>query len=96
MPYWYGALLGFFYLFFELPNSLLKRLVNIPPGGTHQQFKYFFWWLDKSDSTIGLSFVHAIMGFVTFGEALWMYFLLLFIHITTTVILVISGIKKSF
>jgi hypothetical protein len=36
------------------------------------------------------------MGFVTFGEALWMYFLLLFIHITTTVILVISGIKKSF
>lgn len=94
--YWYGALLGFFYLFFELPNSLLKRLVNIPPGGTHQRFKYFFWWLDKSDSTIGLSFVHAIMGFVTFGEALWMYFLLLFIHITTTVILVISGIKKSF
>ena len=96
MPVWYGALLGFLYLFFELPNSFFKRLLNISPGGTHHKFKYFFWWLDKSDSTLGLSLVHNVLGFVAFSEALWMYALLLFIHITTSVILVNSGIKKSF
>jgi len=40
--------------------------------------------------------VHNVLGFVAFSEALWMYALLLFIHITTSVILVNSGIKKSF
>ena len=49
-----GFLFGLAYALFELPNSFLKRRMNIIPGKTATGFKkYCFILLDQCDSIIG-------------------------------------------
>ena len=55
-----GALLGFAYVLFELPNSFIKRRLDIPPGKTVAKAKgFFFYALDQVDSIIGVMVVLA-------------------------------------
>ncbi|MBF0225395.1 MAG: CDP-archaeol synthase [Desulfobacterales bacterium] len=51
---YFGLILGFVYVLAELPNSYIKRRMGIPPGGASEKHKYFFVFLDKSDSAIGV------------------------------------------
>lgn len=72
-----GLLLGLGYALFELPNSFLKRRLDIEPGKTTTGFKkIFFIFLDQADSVIGilivLSFFYEMsllffLGFVLLG-----------------------------
>ena len=49
-----GALIGLAYALFELPNSFLKRRLDITPGKTCKGFKkIFFILLDQADSIFG-------------------------------------------
>lgn len=49
-----GFLLGLAYALFELPNSFIKRRINIRPGKTGKGFKrIFFIFLDQADSIFG-------------------------------------------
>lgn len=48
-----GALLGAFYIIFELPNSYFKRRAGIPPGKRPKKSKVFFMVIDRLDSTLG-------------------------------------------
>ena len=49
-----GALSGFGYILFELPNSWLKRRLDIRPGKNPEgSWKVFFVILDQADSVLG-------------------------------------------
>ena len=53
-----GILLGLAYVVFELPNSYLKRRLDISPGTTAKDaWKYPFILLDQIDSLIGILLV---------------------------------------
>lgn len=88
-----GVLLGLGYSLFELPNSFLKRRLDITPGKTVKGFwKVFFIFLDQADSIFGVALVvwifHDIgillyLGFVFVGAAthLILNMLLYFAHL---------------
>jgi len=49
-----GVMLGFAYALFELPNSFIKRRMDIKPGKTTDGFKkVFFIFMDQADSIFG-------------------------------------------
>lgn len=49
-----GAAAGLMYALFELPNSFLKRRLDITPGKTYRGAgKVFFIFLDQADSVFG-------------------------------------------
>ena len=53
-----GFLLGLGYSLFELPNSFIKRRLDIKPGKTTNGFKkMFFIFLDQADSVFGVCLV---------------------------------------
>ena len=55
---WIGLLLGLMYVLCELPNSFMKRRIDIAPGKEKQGAgKQFFVFLDQADSVIGMVFV---------------------------------------
>lgn len=47
----FGLMVGAWYILGELPNSFIKRQMDIPPGGLVRR-----WWylIDQSDSVIGI------------------------------------------
>ena len=47
----FGLLVGFIFNFSELPNSFVKRRLNIPPGDENNKLFYF---IDHIDSTYGV------------------------------------------
>lgn len=91
-----GAILGFTYLLFELPNSFMKRKLGIGPGEKHQRYRYFFNWLDKSDSALGLSWVYWYLDYVDWKMAILLYFIGSATHIIFSLILLKLKIKSSF
>lgn len=91
-----GAILGFTYLLFELPNSFMKRKLGVSPGEKHQHYRYFFSWVDKSDSAFGLSLVYWLLGYVDWKMAMLLYFICSATHIVFSLILVGLKIKPSF
>ncbi|MBP5223158.1 MAG: CDP-archaeol synthase [Lachnospiraceae bacterium] len=55
---WIGLLLGLGYALFELPNSFLKRRLDIQPGkNMNGAWKIFFVFLDQADSIFGCALV---------------------------------------
>lgn len=95
-PLLLGAILGFTYPLFELPNSFLKRKIGIRPGGQHQKWGYFFMLLDKSDSAFGVCFVYWLLGNVDFCQGVLLFFICSAAHIIFSLILVRLKIKSSF
>ena len=75
-----GFLFGFTYMICELPNSFIKRRINIIPGKTDKGIKgVIFFVIDQIDSLIGVFFV--LMSFN--GMSLSRYLLYLFIGALT-------------
>lgn len=61
-----GALIGLVYAVFELPNSFIKRRLNIKPGKTASGWKrVLFVFLDQADSIFGLCLVVCIFYHMT-------------------------------
>lgn len=57
-----GALFGFAYVLFELPNSFLKRRFDIPEGKTvRSKVGYVFLAVDQIDSLIGVTLALALL-----------------------------------
>ena len=91
-----GFLLGLGYSLFELPNSFLKRRLDITPGKTIKGFwKIFFIFLDQADSIFGVALVvwifHDIgillyLGFVAVGAAT---------HIILNMLLYFAHLRKN-
>lgn len=56
MPFWLlGAVQGFGYALFELPNSFIKRRLGIQPGESPKRFRALFILMDQLDSGIGVA-----------------------------------------
>ena len=50
-----GFLTGLGYVIFELPNSIIKRRLNIVPGSNKKGFVgYLFMFIDQADSVVGI------------------------------------------
>lgn len=86
---WYnvltGMLMGFAYALFELPNSFLKRRLNITPGKNDigGMKKIFFVFLDQADSIFGCVLVVCIFH----PLPVWYYFVYVLVGAVTHIIL---------
>ncbi len=79
-----GALVGFAYALFELPNSFLKRRLGIEPGKSISgAMKAFFVFFDQADSVFGCVLVVCIFNPMT----VWFYFLYVVVGAVTHIII---------
>lgn len=91
-----GILIGFAYALFELPNSFLKRRLDITPGKTTSGFKkVFFVFLDQADSIFGCVLVICLF----YSMPLWFYLLYVFVgaatHIVLNILLYLVKLRKN-
>ena len=64
-----GSLMGAAYMLFELPNSFIKRRLEIPDGKTLNGVKgKIFMIVDQVDSLFGVILVLALVSPITIGE----------------------------
>ncbi len=92
-----GALLGLAYLIFELPNSWIKRKLGIGAGELAQKpiQKWFFMFVDKSDSAIGVVLTYSWLMKLTLNTQVQLLAASIFIHISLAWLLYKIKIKSS-
>jgi hypothetical protein len=90
-----GFLLGMAYMLFELPNSFIKRRLSISAGKTSTQFKYFFIWLDHTDSALGCILVYMWYLSISLTQSLIFYFLGILFHFSINYLLYLAKIRKN-
>jgi CDP-diglyceride synthetase len=98
-PYnaWFlGAIWGFVYVLAELPNSFLKRRIDIPPGENVRGLKgFFFLVLDQADSVIGCVLALFLFSSITWLDGVALVILGSFAHYLTNLGLYAAGLKKQ-
>lgn len=91
-----GLLLGLAYSLFELPNSFLKRRLDIEPGKTTNGLKkYFFIFLDQADSIFGIVLV--VCMFYEMSLITYLLYVLLgaVTHIIFNMLLYFAKLRKN-
>ena len=91
-----GALLGLFYALFELPNSFMKRRLDIKPGKTITgPKKYFFIFLDQADSVFGVALV--VWMFYPIGIKVYLLYILVgaITHLLINMLLYALHLRKN-
>lgn len=91
-----GMLLGLVYVFFELPNSFLKRRMGISPGQSKKGgLGFVFFCFDQVDSLIGCVLIIAAFS----PMDVWYYLLFIFIggltHFFINLSLYFTKLKKN-
>ncbi len=91
-----GAAMGFAYVLFELPNSFIKRRLDIPSGKTVGGAKgCVFFLIDQVDSLFGVAAVFAAL----YPMPLWQYILYILLgavtHIAVNLILYAAKIRRN-
>ena len=90
-----GFLCGLFFMIGELPNSFLKRQMDIHPGKTHQNrfIKFIFLIADRIDSELAVLFFLSFLVPLSFET--WIWFILLggSVHAVFSLILKILKVK---
>ncbi len=91
-----GACMGLAYMLFELPNSFVKRRLDIPDGKTVTGVKgRVFFVIDQADSLFGVAAVYALL----YPMPVWQYFLYILLgavtHISVNSILHALKIRKN-
>lgn len=91
-----GFLLGFAYMLFELPNSFIKRRIDIPDGKTVKHFKgILFFVIDQIDSMFGVMLVVACFARFSFGRYMFYVFLGGLTHIVINLGLYLSHVRRN-
>ena len=91
-----GLLLGLGYALFELPNSFLKRRLDIEPGKTINGFKkIFFIFLDQADSVFGCCLVVALFYKMSLKFYLMYVLLGAATHLIFNMILYFAKLRKN-
>ena len=91
-----GLLLGLGYSLFELPNSFLKRRMNIEPGKTSSGIsKILFVFLDQADSVIGCCTVLYLFYNMTFKFYIMYILLGAFTHFVFNILLFLLKLRKN-
>ena len=91
-----GFLLGFFYALFELPNSFIKRRLDIKPGKTQSgPQKVFFIILDQADSIFGMALV--VWMFYPIGIFIYLLFIIVgtITHLLINIMLYLLHLRKN-
>lgn len=91
-----GFLLGLGYSLFELPNSFIKRRLDIKPGKTTSGFKkIFFIILDQADSVFGIALV--IWLFYPIGIWIYLFYIVLgtITHLLVNMLLYFLHLRKN-
>ncbi len=88
--------MGLAYVLFELPNSFIKRRMDIPSGKTVSGTKgRIFFLIDQVDSLFGVAAVFAAL----YPMPLWQYFLYILLgavtHIAVNSILYAAKIRRN-
>lgn len=91
-----GFLFGFTYMICELPNSFIKRRINIIPGKTDKGIKgILFFVIDQIDSLIGVFFVLMLLNNMSFYRYLLYLFIGALTHIVINLILFCLKIRRN-
>lgn len=61
-PWLIGFIGGLGYMLAELPNSFIKRRLDIKPGESSDRFPALFTAMDQLDSTIGVGVAYLLIG----------------------------------
>jgi CDP-diglyceride synthetase len=94
--WFFGAVWGLAYALAELPNSFLKRRIDIPPGENASGIKgFFFLALDQADSVIGCVLVLPLFSSITWQDAIVLVVLGSFAHYLTNLGLYVVHLKKQ-
>jgi CDP-diacylglycerol--serine O-phosphatidyltransferase len=95
-PILLGFALGLSYVLFELPNSYIKRKAGIEAGGHHRRYKYLFYLLDKTDSSLGVTLTYAFISGISLSTAVALFLVNSMTHAAVAFTLVKLKIKSSF
>jgi CDP-diglyceride synthetase len=94
--WFFGALWGLAYVLAELPNSFLKRRIDIPPGENATGVKgVFFTVLDQADSVIGCVIVLPLFSSITWLDAIVLIALGSLLHYLTNLGLFAARLKNQ-
>lgn len=95
-PLIWGGLLGAGCVVGELPNSFIKRQLNIEPGDQAPgPLKPIFWFIDQIDSLIGMLLFASIVWKPNLDIVISMFIITLIIHPLGTLIMVSLRLKQS-
>lgn len=91
-----GGAMGLAYMLFELPNSFVKRRLDIPCGKTASGVRgAIFFMVDQVDSLFGVGLVFAVL----YPMPLWQYFLYILLgavtHIAVNWILYKTKVRRN-
>jgi len=96
MEWLYGAIWGLGYVLFELPNSYIKRRLDIPPGQNKKgTIGYLFMFIDQADSVLGCMLFMLVFYVPSIKDAVAIFGLGVIIHYLTNVALYLVGLKKQ-
>ncbi len=91
-----GAALGFIYMLFELPNSFIKRRIDIPPGKTVRGMQgAAFFIYDQIDSLIGVMLLLVIISGISWGKYLLYILLGGVTHIVINLLLYFIKVRRN-
>jgi len=94
--WFFGAVWGLAYVLAELPNSFLKRRVDIAPGKNASGLKgFFFLVIDQADSVIGCVLVLPLFSSITWPDAIVLIVMGSFAHYLTNLGLYVVHLKKQ-
>jgi hypothetical protein len=95
-PLMWGLLLGAGCVVGELPNSFIKRQLNIEPGDQAPvSLKPIFWLIDQVDSLISMLLFASIVWKPNLDIVISMFIIALIIHPLGTLIMVSLRLKRS-
>jgi hypothetical protein len=94
--FWIGAILGFVYMLFELPNSWIKRKMGVGSGEKAEKNAFLFMAMDKMDSSLGVSLACHFLLHWNWSETGIFFFIAIGTHVFFSWFLVVLKIKKRF
>ena len=90
-----GILWGLAYVLAELPNSFVKRRINIPPGQSSKGIKGFtFVVIDQADSVLGCVLVMPLFSSINVLQAALMVILATAVHLLLNMLLYVVKLRK--
>jgi hypothetical protein len=93
-PWAWGALLGLGYIAGELPNSLVKRQLDIAPGGRAPgRLAWLFWLVDQVDSMAGVLVFMAVVWVPSLEMVAWLFLITIVVHPLVALVMFGLGLK---
>lgn len=92
----FGFLIGLTYMLWELPNSFIKRRLQIEPGKTgHGITGILFFLIDQVDSLLGVMLVLYMVSDISIAKYFAYVFLGALTHITVNLLLYAVKVRKN-